>query len=412
MQKSRSITDYFTRRRQTRVPQDSHDEVGDIIIVAQRPLSEQRPGKREWPYSPPHKKLRPHRSTISQVSPIRVAALAESSPVALENGLNTTPKKSPRPRRYQDASASGSPRMTAPARVSPQAMSKPSVSTSTAFSGCLTVSTSQDGSMGAPKSHLSTASALRISRNGVQIVRSSDDEEEDAEVDLACEEEMGNSGGEEQTLMVSEEMKRQGVREGCNNEDGAVQKDVESDSESSLSSLEDLDDLFAKNKPIVVSSPVTAPVSQKKEDDGRSFRSSRSTRSAGNQTLPTTSNYTISLTSLLARHKKDLATQADVAQAKERMSVSVRDASTVAVTAEESHSMGPRLDQDLLVAVLKDGDEDVEAQRVLQAAQRTEALDYDITWCFFEFEQYKQTPRRPFPCGDLPSASWANLLKG
>lgn len=415
MQKSRSITDYFTRLRHKKVAQDFNDDVGDIIVVAQRPLSEQRPGKREWPYSPPHKKLRAHISPISQTSPTHIAGSGASSPTTLKNGLSSSPSHPPRHQSSQAGSASESPDTTAQAQASPQAVSKTSALASAPSTGCLTFSTSQDGSICALKSQSSTASTLRVSKNGMQIVRSSDDEEDDTDEDLACEEEKRYGDREERTSMDWQGLKSQGAREGFDSEMGAVQKDVESDSDSSLSSLEDLDELFASNKRTAVSSPNTATGSERKEDDGRSFRSSRSTQSPGNHTLAPTSNYTISLDSLLARHKKDLATQADVAQAKERMSASVREASELQATganAEESPFMLPKVDRNLLVAVLEDGEEDGEAQRVLHAAQRTEALEYDMTWFFFESEQCRQNQRRPFPAGGLPSAGWANLLKG
>lgn len=414
MQKSRSITHYFNPSRHNKVAQNSNADVGDIIVVAPRPLSDQKPGNRAWPYSPPHKKLRAHISPIRQASPTAIAGSGASSTITSNNGLDSSPSNPPRHRNSPAGSASGSPHRTAQAKASPLPVSKISAPASTPPTACVSFATSEDGSICALKSQRSTASALRISKGGLRVVRSSDDEDEDTDEDLACEEEKRYGDREGQSSMGWEELKNHGAREGFNKEMAAVQKDVESDSDSSSSSLEDLDDLFASKKPTDVSSPATAAESESKDDE-RCFQSNRSTVSPGNQTLPATSNYTISLDSLLARHKKDLAAQADVAQAKERMSASVREASALpatGITAEEPQLMIPGLDQNLLKAALEDDDEGGDAQRVLQAAQRTEALEYDMTWLFFESGQCGRSKRRPFPSEGLPPASWANLLKG
>ncbi|PWY83527.1 hypothetical protein BO70DRAFT_290805 [Aspergillus heteromorphus CBS 117.55] len=174
---------------------------------------------------------------------------------------------------------------------------------------------------------------------------------------------------------------------------------ISSDGEDtdSISSLEAPEDIFTKFiKP-------GASASKRSTDSdspgpGMNLRGRGSTRSRGSirlsQTLP---KYRHTLDSLVVKTVDDNETEASIAKLKAAFEKeALREAEKKNALAHGSNLKSTRLHEGVLASALGDDDDELGLQRLLDAVRRTEALDLEKTWHFFDNES-ELPPALDFP---------------
>jgi hypothetical protein len=186
-------------------------------------------------------------------------------------------------------------------------------------------------------------------------------------------------------------------------------------------SLEELEDLLRPTKPLIPTKRVhidlTLPPttnSKSKVDLGEDPRKSARLITSITPSTWASSNAPVkkyrprfSLAALVKQNQEARASEARVAEINKKLA----EDGTASRTSNHS-----RLDvnESVLTSLLETGHEDDEgetkARRTMQAIHRTEALDHDYVWHFFD----EQSPisHAKFPRDCLPQASWSGVLKG
>ncbi|KAI9835799.1 MAG: hypothetical protein M1837_003600 [Sclerophora amabilis] len=200
--------------------------------------------------------------------------------------------------------------------------------------------------------------------------------------------------------------------------------DEEADSDTSL---EDIDSLLAM--------PNSAKTSSKRRHSGdpsNALASPPSTRSRTGKNLgrsigeslatplPGLPKYRFSLASLVDQTAKDQASEVGVAQAREilepgKVGGTRGDTDDKDISEEGSGNLDVEksraVDQGLLETVVGDEDEG-EMDRIMTAMMRTEALSRSKTWSFFQnLQENATTPENVFPTSCLPGSGWQELLR-
>jgi len=184
--------------------------------------------------------------------------------------------------------------------------------------------------------------------------------------------------------------------------------DDESDSDLSLDDIDDL--LAARRKPVSHSSPPTEPdlpsvplPTQTPARPDRRIGIGRSTRSvkAGRHLDISPPKHKFSLDALVAQAEADDAVQAGIEKARQLIGAS--DERRMALESKLNHSKGDaEIDTSLLTSIAKEhgekeGKEDF-IDKLMQAIERTEALERPETWSFFEKTSEHPAPELPeFP---------------
>ncbi|KAF2839925.1 hypothetical protein M501DRAFT_991912 [Patellaria atrata CBS 101060] len=178
--------------------------------------------------------------------------------------------------------------------------------------------------------------------------------------------------------------------------------DTEDESDSSLE-LPDLDAMIAGRKRS--SSHLNqdqGSIAKKRGDDQKRDFFSRGTKSGSGRYLPTppaAKRPKYSIGSLIDHINESAMTEAKLASAKEQMRESDRTPSI--------HSSATITNM-LVVAIDGNGEQD-RKRRLLEAAARTNALQYEKVWNFYDPKALKKAPK-PFP-GDTFGLPWIKLLK-
>ena len=175
--------------------------------------------------------------------------------------------------------------------------------------------------------------------------------------------------------------------------------DEGSDSETSLG---DIDELLRSRRPLEpVSSPLTepdstslTPVQQSSPNFRPDFTTSRRTRGSNpvekytaRQELPAAPKYKFDLESLIKRSKKDELSEEGMARARNLLeALEQREALPTGKKDENADRKGV-VDTELVASVMKDHGDEHDTKRLMLAIERTEALQQEHSWSFFENEQ-------------------------
>ena len=197
---------------------------------------------------------------------------------------------------------------------------------------------------------------------------------------------------------------------------------IRNSDDESESSLDDIDDLLIR-KSAMISSPQKEPEAvltpSAKHKDIHSEASTRSrTRGArpalarrSPPLLPQLPRYEFSLDSLEQRSKDDRATEADAAKARTLLDSFENQKGPAENGFSNQVKTGAKVDATLLAAVMKNGGEEEDIDRLMTAITRTEALHQGKSWSFFDdlhrssSAELAQTP--------IPQAeSWHGILNG
>ena len=168
--------------------------------------------------------------------------------------------------------------------------------------------------------------------------------------------------------------------------------DGESDSDSSL---EDPDELLRSYRNPNKSSPLTEPdLPHRASLAQRVTRSMNSSRKAIPKELPALPKYKFSLGALIANAKKDDAAEAEVERALHLAKELDRKRATLEeVVNGNKRAIGTNAEE--LASMMKNEDSD-DISRLVQAIQRTEALQFKKSWYFLEpGSQLSKTPKFP-----------------
>lgn len=141
-------------------------------------------------------------------------------------------------------------------------------------------------------------------------------------------------------------------------------------------------------------------------------------RNPGSFSTPATAlpKYTFSLDSLVDRTEKDAASEAGVARARQAIQLSTAQSDLqhgVDRTSDPLIEPTNEVDRGLLKSVMDQSTEKGGMQKIMQAMNRTEALNRPKTWSFFHQQAPNLTvERRPLPEECLSSSGWEAMLKG
>ncbi len=190
----------------------------------------------------------------------------------------------------------------------------------------------------------------------------------------------------------------------------------DSEGENSDSSLEDVDAIMARfqRKPegnTHAGTSETGPHEERRQLRTRHPRASKAgpTKRSSSPQRPKP-QYKFSLNSLIALSDKDSISEAKIASVKARLEAGATDGATDLST----HGHDPEFDRNLLASVVEGdagGEGEGRAQRLFQAMERTDALQQDTVWHFFQ-QDAEELQSTPFPASCLPSSGWSKLLKG
>lgn len=201
--------------------------------------------------------------------------------------------------------------------------------------------------------------------------------------------------------------------------------DEGSDSDASLG---DIDELLRARRPLAeqVSSPLTEPDSAVLTPDRQSSpeletataairRSARGInavekRTAGEE-LPNTPKYKFDLESLVKQSKKDETSEEGMAKARSLLATLEQvEASAATEEGKNTNKKWP-LDAGLIASVMNKESDENDTKRLMLAIERTEALQQDLSWSFFEDEQ-QTSGNEPETFPHATSEKWNGILNG
>ena len=173
-----------------------------------------------------------------------------------------------------------------------------------------------------------------------------------------------------------------------------------SDDESvSDESLEDLDEILSIRRTAHISSPLTEPDLPTVPSTTRSKLRIRRGRPSKNPNTPSpvVPQYTFSLDTLVAHAVQDDATEADVVEA--RHLVASLDQRRAALEAKVGNGHAEAsVDKKLLTTIVSHGGDNENIDRLMHAIERTEALQVQKSWSFFDPTRVINIPRqKDFP---------------
>lgn len=201
--------------------------------------------------------------------------------------------------------------------------------------------------------------------------------------------------------------------------------DEGSDSDASLG---DIDELLRARRPPAdqVSSPLTEPDStvltpdrhSSAEPEIASTKIRRSGRGINAVKKPTSSDelphapkYKFDLQSLVKQSKKDETSEESMATARNLLaSLDQVDPSPAVEERNNANRKGP-VNAGLIASVMNKESDENDTKRLMLAIERTEALQQDLSWSFFEDEQ-QTLDNQPDPFPHAMSERWNGILNG
>ncbi|KAL8701262.1 MAG: hypothetical protein Q9224_000584 [Gallowayella concinna] len=196
-----------------------------------------------------------------------------------------------------------------------------------------------------------------------------------------------------------------------------VIKDSDDDRSDSDVSLEDLDDLIASRRPPIASSPPSPdalssfqPLSSAHSrgvKDGTRSRSSKSGStlpkglSSTETKLPT---YKFSLAALIKQSQNDENSRTSRQDAKHLIESLDQQKPVARATANVE------LDKDLLASVIRDDEDGTDLGRLMAAIERTEALQQEEAWSFFDRNR-EVVDVEPADCPLVPDHHWQSIFE-
>lgn len=197
---------------------------------------------------------------------------------------------------------------------------------------------------------------------------------------------------------------------------------IRNSDDESESSLDDIDDLLIR-KSAMISSPQKEPEAvltpSAKHKDIHSEASTRSrTRGArpalarrSPPLLPQLPRYEFSLDSLEQRSKDDRATEADAAKARTLLDSFENQKGPAENGFSNQVKTGAKVDATLLAAVMKNGGEEEDIDRLMTAITRTEALHQGKSWSFFD-DLHRSSSAELAQTPISQAESWHGILNG
>lgn len=195
----------------------------------------------------------------------------------------------------------------------------------------------------------------------------------------------------------------------------------DSEDEDSDSSLEELSVMIARRKPVsdevtAATPPAVTPLETVQDESRRSTRGRNSLADSVTKTrrLPTSElpepKYRFSLNNLVLLSNEAAAAEARVAAAKAKLDSTIDGARDGSVAVENVNSE-ETLDRELMAAAAEVGEDESRTRRLLQAMDRTDTLQQEPLWHFFK-EHGEGPLRPPFPKEALPLHGWLGMLRG
>ncbi|KAL8828257.1 MAG: hypothetical protein Q9191_002693 [Dirinaria sp. TL-2023a] len=198
--------------------------------------------------------------------------------------------------------------------------------------------------------------------------------------------------------------------------------DEDSDSDASL---RDIDEILKSRKAAAeaTSTPLTEPESSiltpvgscTSEPDNEPMprtRASAGTRKAtrSTSTSPRVPRYKFDLHSLVKRSKKDEISEAGMSKAKSALENIGRLEGSAAEEANEGVIHATTINPGMIRSVMKSHGDSGEANRLMMAIQRTEALQMEKSWSFFEANEEPWDIEQP-PLTHSATRSWHHMLE-
>ncbi|KAL8808971.1 MAG: hypothetical protein Q9223_003677 [Gallowayella weberi] len=196
-----------------------------------------------------------------------------------------------------------------------------------------------------------------------------------------------------------------------------VIKDSDEDRSDSDYSLEDLDALIAPRRPPIASSPP----SQDELPSLRPFASSRSRGARDGKGSRSKSGFTdpkgLPSTEIkLPIYKFSLAALIKQGQNDETSRTSRQDAKHLLDSLDEQKPIATmtanvELDKDLLASVIRDDEDGTDLGRLMAAIERTEALQQEEAWSFFD-RDHEVLDVKPADCPSVVDHHWQGIFEG
>ena len=205
-----------------------------------------------------------------------------------------------------------------------------------------------------------------------------------------------------------------------------IRNSDDEDSESD-SSLRDIDDMLGSRKAPTeaASSPLTEPGSAiptpvgscATEADNKNTRTTRASTgirkkpARSRSTSPRVPRYKFDLQSLVKRSRKDEVSEAGMAQAKSVLEDIGRLEETVVEETNKETAHVTAVNPSMITSVVKGHGDGNDANRLMMAIQRTEALQIENSWSFFDAEDEPSDIAQPL-WPHLAPRSWHHMLEG
>ena len=201
-----------------------------------------------------------------------------------------------------------------------------------------------------------------------------------------------------------------------------VVENTDSEDGDSDSSLEDIDEMMATRRAASALASFQKPSSAQTPDKSTSPLPTRSQNAAHRKNIQTISKpesqriYKFSLSSLVNQFDKDTATKQRIEKANSALEAEDLEARKDAQAREKAKTATEpedgTIDEAYFASVVDDNEAEEHPQRVIAAMRRTEALQQDLTWHFFNDNPESIAKRDPFPLEALPEIGWMTALKG
>lgn len=182
-------------------------------------------------------------------------------------------------------------------------------------------------------------------------------------------------------------------------------KDSDSNASDSDGSLEDISGFFWKPKETSPDDP-SAPTSARRSSRLTAASSRKIAKKPRFEPIrappPPSTKYKFSLATLKAQQERDDATTASIARLK---------AEAEELERQEMLATNQHIDEKAIASVVEDEKDETKGQRLLEAMKRTNVLQVDQKWEFFD-ANVNVKPARKFPKTQLSSCGIHALLRG
>ena len=215
-----------------------------------------------------------------------------------------------------------------------------------------------------------------------------------------------------QTFSSSQRVVKDGV---------VVVKNSDDETTDSEGSLADIDDLLNPRKSTSKSSPLTEPeipeeplkdAREHKNGIRRSGRNKNPTAKTSRvSTLPTSPKYKFSLDSLVAQTKRDDEAELGAEQARTLLGDLEHEAVRRKTDGGERSTAEDTVDADLVATAVRERGSGDDVDRLLNAIQRTEALHRGKSWPFFDDRSSTVYKQPDFPA-NAGTQCWKSILRG